>query len=75
MAAVLEQKSVRQLSEMSFNEQLERCGVSFDANGKPVLYSHDQVMSGLAKKIVGFYGEKIREPLNESLSKHHLSRI
>jgi len=72
MSAVLEQPTLEELQTMSVIEQLDMCGVRFSTNGKPILYSHDEVFGNLAERLVGFYGENIRPQLNIALANHCL---
>ncbi|MDR0830858.1 MAG: hypothetical protein LBN95_12240 [Prevotellaceae bacterium] len=75
MAALLECPTLENIQNMSINEQLEMCGVRFSTNGEPILKSHNEVFTDFAQKLVNFYGETIKQPLNKSLSNHQLQTI
>jgi hypothetical protein len=76
MDAQLEQPTtLEEVENMSIHDQLALCGVEFDADGEPILFTHEEVFQSLARKLVAFYGEDIRPALNDSLASHNLSRI
>jgi hypothetical protein len=76
MEAQLEQlTTLEEVENMSIHDQLALCGVEFDADGKPILFTHEEVFQSFARKLVAFYGEDIRPALNDSLASHNLSRI
>jgi hypothetical protein len=67
--------TLEEVENMSIHDQLVLCGVEFDADGEPILFTHEEVFHGLARKLAAFYGEDIRPALNNSLADHNLSRI
>jgi hypothetical protein len=53
----------------------ESYGVEFDENGQPIWYDHDEVFVVLAQKLLDYYGEPVRQSLNESLSIHNMPTL
>ena len=56
-------------------EELERCGVYFDAEGKPMWFDNKEIFGEFAGKLLSHYGESIRQPLNNALVEHGLPEL
>ena len=46
-------------------EELERCGVEFDEQGRPIWYTVDEWIDELDRKLVDHFGDEYRELANK----------